>query len=225
MWQPGRGGMSTGMGAVPMAVGWKHCCERGGKELGSAPGSWAVGLCILSLCFSSSTLGGFSPFAGVGGSSWGLSLGQGCAGSCGEPSPPHPCLASAVPWSCLTPPGNSYVIPHGSSYSLIFLESSLISLIMPPRPSSASFPAEVFACGGCLSPLTSTCPSVFQVSPFLCPLSSCSFLFSLALGASLSPLNSRNVCAGMNLCSLPSQGLGQAGQIRALAGRELLGWV
>lgn len=167
---------------------------------------------FLSLCWCWWQLLGFVPRAGMCWELWGAITTSPLPGLCSALELPHTTREQL----CDSP---------RLQLLINFLESSLISLIMPPRPSSASFPAEVFACGGCLSPLTSTCPSVFQVSPFLCPLSSCSFLFSLALGASLSPLNSRNVCAGMNLCSPPSQGLGQAGQIRALAGRELLGWV
>lgn len=112
-----------------------------------------------------------------------------------------------------------------------FLESSLIPLIVPPWPSSASFPAVVFACGSFLSPLTSSCPSVFQVSPFLgtSPLSSCSFLLSLALGASLSPPEFQLECECRDeppafAPFLPSGDLGQGGEIRALAAGELLVW-
>lgn len=105
-----------------------HGCRMGspGNTAGSREGkNWEqhkalFGFCVLSLWFSSSSLGCFSPLSGVWASSWGLSVGQGCARSCEEPSPPQLCLASALPWACLTPTGDSYVIPHGSSYPLIF---------------------------------------------------------------------------------------------------------
>lgn len=202
LWQPGRGGMSTGLGAVPMAVGWGNTAvSEKGKNWDQHQALW-LGGCV------SSASGSLLPPWGVS-CLWQLLGFVHRSGMCWE-------LWGAITTSPLPGRCSALELPHTSREQLCdsprlqlpinFLESSFISLNMPPWPSSASFPAEVFPCGSCLSSLTSSCPSVFQVSPFLSPLSSCSFLLSLALGASLSPLNSRNVCAGMNLLpfSLPS---------------------
>lgn len=144
-------------------------------------------------------------------------------------------VVGAIPTSPLPGLCSALELPHTSREQLCdspwlqlpinFLESSLISLIMPPWPSSASFPAEVFACESCLSPLTSSCPSVFQVSPFLgaCPLSSCSFLLFPSFRCQPVPPEQQEVFSAF--APLLSSFLRpQAEQIRTLADRELLGW-